>query len=83
MKNLQNFHILEINFVSSSNGASKVRISSDRFGQSVLIPWNYGLGETIEQAQNWLEKNDFELIGKGETKTGYVIISNTFKGLKP
>jgi len=82
MKDLENFHVLEIKFVSCSNGASKVRISSDRFGESVLIPWDYSLNHSLEQAQNYLEKNGFELIGKGETKLGYAIISTTFKGLK-
>jgi hypothetical protein len=82
MKDLENFHILEIKFVSCLNGASKVRISSDRFGESVLIPWNYEFSQSIEIAQNYLEKNGFELVGKGETKIGYAIISTTFKGLK-
>lgn len=82
MKDLENFHVLEIKFVSCSNGASKVRISSDRFGDSVLIPWNYEFSQSLEIAQNYLEKNGFELIGKGRTKASYIIISTTFKGLK-
>jgi hypothetical protein len=82
MKNLQNFHVLEIKFVSTANGASKVRISSDRFGDSVLIPWDYQFANSFEIAQTYLEKTGFELIGKGETKIGYAIISTTFKKLK-
>lgn len=81
--NIQNFHILTIKYIGATNSNSgRVKIISERFNQSVTIDYDYNFDNTMEVAADWLTKNKFNLIGKGEGKNCYYVITNTFEPLK-
>lgn len=80
---LQNFHILTVKYVGATNkNAAQVKIISERFNQSVKISFQHW-NNTIENAEQWLLNSGFNLIGKGEGKDHYYIITDTFEPLKP
>jgi len=83
MKHLDNLHLFNIRFIGASNTrGSRVRIKTDRFQESVVIPYDYKFNSAYEVAQHYLESKGFNLIGMAETKNGYAILSSTFKPLK-
>lgn len=83
MDQLENFHVLEVKYLGATNTkGSRVKIYSHRFKQSVITDYDYSFSNSYEIAQNWLNKNSFKLIGKGEGKDCYFIFSETFKPLK-
>ena len=83
MNNLQNFHIIEVTYLKPTNTlGSRVKLTSHRFEQSIIISFDYECGYSDTTAQKWLLSNGFELIGKAESLKGYFFISSTFKGLK-
>ena len=83
--NIQNFHILVAKFVNqTTTKPHRIKISSERFKQWVNISWNEDNGrDTCEQAENWLKKQGFNIIGHAEGKKHYYIITDTFEPLKP
>jgi hypothetical protein len=86
MNRLTNFHILTIKCLGATNTQpSRVKIISDRFKQSQIISFTNDPGAsspTIDSAKEWLQNNGFELIGMGEGKDCYYIITSTFEPLK-
>lgn len=86
---MKNFHILQISFVPMTNQClyNRVRIKSQLFKQSVIIPWDNEPGETstsFQQAKKWLESKGFDIVGNAEGNSDYdYIITNTFEPLKP
>jgi hypothetical protein len=75
-----NFHILTVKYVSQTNYApSRVKIISERFKTSKVIEYNHDLSNTLEIAEDWLTKNGFNIIGHGEGKGHYYVITDTFK----
>lgn len=84
MHHLKNYHAFEVTYLRPTNSrGSRVKIKSLRFDQAVIIPYDYCFSNTFEIAQAWLTSQGFELIGKAEAKNSYLIISITFKPLKP
>lgn len=84
MKNLQNFHVLTVKYRGATDtDSSKVLIRSDRFKQTKSLEYDYNLYNTAEVAQDWLTKNGFDVIGKGEGKDCYYLITSTFEPLRP
>lgn len=78
-----NYHILKVKYYGPTNtSGSRVGIISERFEQRVTINYNYELGNSCETAIDWLEKNGFQVIGKGEGKDHYYIITTTFEPLR-
>jgi hypothetical protein len=78
---LENFHIIKATIVRNATTA-KVRLTSERFRQSIIIKHNDQFSFLMETAEWWLLTNGFELTGKGESKDGMYFISNTFKKLQ-
>jgi hypothetical protein len=84
MDHLTNYHAFEVTYLGPTNyQGSRVKIKSLRFDQAVIIPFDYYFANTFEIAQSWLINQGFELIGKAEATKSYLIISKTFKPLKP
>lgn len=81
---IENYHILIIKFVGQTNNlASRVKIISERFKQSITIPFNSDHGnDSCEIAEYWLKSNNFSIMGHAEGKGHYYVITNTFKALK-
>ena len=80
---MKNFHVLRIKYLGATNfRGSRVKIISDRFKQSVTIPFDHALNNPEDMAVAFLEHrndpNGFNIIGIAE---GYVI-TDTFKPLR-
>lgn len=81
--NNQNFHVLKISFVGQTDTKdARVKITSERFKESVTIPFGKNYDNTKDVAINWLDKKGFNIIGAAEGKDWYYIISDTFQSLK-
>lgn len=82
MKNLENFHIIKVSYSGATNTrGSRIVMRSDRFKKSKSINYNYEFNNSLEGAQAYLQAEGFDLIGKGEGKDCYFLISTTFKSL--
>lgn len=80
---MENFHILHVTFIGPSNTkGARFKISSDRFGESKIISFDYTATGIDTMAENYLKTKGFEFIGKGEAKNGYYLISTTFESIK-
>ena len=80
---MKNYHIIKVKYLGSTNfKGSRVKLTSDRFNQSVTIPYNYEFNSSYDMAADWLLKHGFEVIGGGEVKGIHIIITNTFEPLK-
>jgi hypothetical protein len=77
----QNFHILIIKYVGQTDTTpSGIKIISERFESSKKISFNHpSFNATLDIAEDWLTKNGFEIIGHGEGKGHYYVITSTFK----
>ena len=77
-----NFHIIKVSFVSwTDTKGSRVKLASERFKTSKIINYNHDFNSTYEVAIDWLNRNGFNIVGKGEGKDCYYIISDTFKAI--
>lgn len=83
---MENFHLIEVrHFWSKRHDMPMVRVRSNRFKSTIFIPYDNEAGSgspSLETAAKWLKFNGFDLIGQGETKDDYTLISTTFKSLK-
>jgi len=78
-----NFHGLEIKYLGPTNTrGTRIKIISHRFKENIIISYNYSLNCIADMAIDYLQKQGFKIVGQAETKEGYMIITNTFKGLK-
>lgn len=81
-----NYHVLTASFVSpTDNKPARVKIASERFKQSVIIPYTNEPGAsnpTRDTAIIFLQSIGFEITGQGEGKDKYYLISTTFEPLK-
>lgn len=76
-------HLIEVRFMGPTNHrGSRVRLTSPRFEQSVTISYDYSKREAAEMAYDWLIEHGHIVVGLAETKAGYAILTETFKGLK-
>lgn len=82
--NIPNQHVLIVKYVGQTNTTpSRVKIISERFHQSILIPFDSEHGmDSCEIAEYWLLSNGFALKGHAEGKGHYYVITDTFKPLK-
>lgn len=80
--NLENYHIIKVSYLGATNTrGSRVKLHSDRFEKTKIIPYDYVHAYTLPIAIDYLTKQGFELIGQAEGKDCYYIITNTFKSL--
>lgn len=83
---MQKYHIIQVKNIGPTNAnAARVHIKSERFEQWIIIPYANEPGSpspAIETAVAYLEKKGHKIIGKGEGKDNYYLISNTFEPIK-
>lgn len=81
---IPNHHILIVKFIGwSHTQPAMVKIISERFKESVKFTFDTTYGnDTCEQAEYWLKKKGFNVIGHAEGKGHYYVITNTFEPLK-
>lgn len=80
---LQNYHLLRVKYHGATNTiGSRVSITSDRFKQRIYIDYDYSMNTIHEMATTKLQQRGFEIVGVGELKNEYILISTTFDILK-
>ena len=83
---MENYHIILVRHHSNnSRGNICVRVKSERFQQTIYIPYTNDPGEHVTpilEAKKYLENIGFKLIGQGELENDYVLISETFEPIK-
>jgi len=80
---MENLHLFRIKYFGPTDTkGSRIRITSERFQQSIIISWDYSACSTTDIAANHLTKLGFDIIGQSEGKTETYLISNTFQSLK-
>ena len=83
---MQNFHILKVKYIGATNTlGSRVKVTSERFGQSFTFGYRHEMNSIEEMAIAELHKRTitektyaFHIIG---TSNGY-LITDTFEPLK-
>lgn len=76
---MKTFHIIEVRYIGVTNTKpARYRIHSERFKQTVYISTH-----KWESGAEWLRANGFNTIGAGWTKNSVIVVSDTFKPLKP
>ena len=81
-KNTKNYHIITVERLSATNTkGTRVKITSEWFGDTIILPYNYEFDTVKDIAINHV-KNTHDIVGSGETRDGYVIISDTFEPLR-
>lgn len=91
---MKNYHLILVRHHSRPDGSNCVRLRSDRFEQTVFIPYTNEPGEHTDpkvEAVKWLNKNGHgEITGQAELKDDYALIvspnyegSNGIVGFKP
>jgi hypothetical protein len=77
---MENLHIIKTSYLGATNTrGARVKIYSERFRQSVVIPYNYRFNSALDIVINWLQSKGFEIIGKGEGVNNMYVISTTFE----
>ena len=80
---MENLHIIKTTYLGATNTqGARVKIYSERFRHSVVIPYNYCFNDALQVAIFWLQARGFEIIGKGEGKENMYVVSTTFEPLK-
>ena len=86
MKIIPNLHVLMVAILGATNNLpARVRIKSERFRQSIVIPFDHEIdtaSPTIETAVKYLNKKGFNIIAKGEGSDHYYLITDTFQAIK-
>lgn len=87
MNDLPNYHIILVRNMAPSNRTlySRVRIKSERFRSIKYIPYTNSPGEmneSLTEAIKWLKSKGFDIVGKAETESDYILISRTFKDIR-
>ena len=83
MDYLQNYHVIKVTYLRPTNfNPSRVKLYSERFEQSKIIPYDHYFPNTLEIAQAYLISKGYLLTGKAQGKNCYYIISKTFKPFK-
>ena len=78
-----NLHTIEVKYLGATNSrSSRVKLTSLRFGDSVTIGYNPEFNSSVDNAENWLNKNGFEPIFKSEGKNVMYLHCFVFEPLK-
>lgn len=88
---IPNYHVLIVKVIGQTNAnPARVKIISERFNQSITIPFTNHPGASspaVDTALLYIAKRGWEIIGKGEGKGHTYLITNTkgdsFEPLKP
>ena len=82
---LPNYHLIVVSYMGATNSrGSRMKLTSLRFGDSVLLSYDYSFNQGKDQAIKYLHDNGFDPIGSGydEKKGDSIIICKSFNSLK-
>lgn len=78
----KNYHIIEAIYQGASNfRGARVKIYSARFHKTRYTTYDYQKRDALEMVVDYLVNDGFKIIGHGEAKKGYYIITSTFKSI--
>ena len=81
-KTIQNYHIITVKRLSATDTkGTRVKITSEWFNNSIILPYNYEF-DTIKGIAINHVKETHDIVGSGETKDSYVLVSSTFEPLR-
>ena len=79
---MKNYHIITVKRLGATNTkGARVKITSERFGDTIILPRNYEFDTVKDLAVDKL-KDTHDIVGSGETKDSYVLVSSTFEPLR-
>jgi len=79
----RNYHVIKVKYMGPTNySGSRVKLISERFEDSKTLQYDHSFNSALDIADDWLSKNGYDIIGHGEGKDCYYVITDTFKGLK-
>ncbi len=77
--NYPNFHVITVKYLGATNTrGSRVKLTSRRFNQSVIIPFDHQFNNSEDIAADYLKSLDFNVVGLAEG----CVITDTFKPFK-
>lgn len=81
---MEHLHLLTVKTLPITNTRnSRVSIKSNRFRQSIIIPWDSNIQYNYGIAQKHLESLGFVIVGFSELGEGaFALLSSTFKPIK-
>ncbi len=80
---MKNYNLIEAKYKGPTNArGSRVLLFSPRFGSRKTIAYNYSKNDIGEMAIDYLKEQGFNVLGKGEAKEGYYIVTDTFQDIK-
>lgn len=80
---MKNYHIIEVKYIGPTDTqGARVKLFSQRLNESKIISFDYSKNSITDMAKDYLETRKFKIVGMGESKMGYAIITDTFKSLK-
>ena len=87
MKDIQKVHLIEVKYLGATNTqGSRVKITSLRFKDSVVIPFNYIYTTIDEMFEAWLREvgSDLGIVSKGynEQNGTYIFGVEVFEPMK-
>lgn len=77
-------HAIRVKYLGPTNSkGSRVKLISDRFGDSKTLEYNYAYNNALDQAVDYLYyEMGYEIVGVAELDKEYLVLTNTFKRLK-
>lgn len=80
---MQNLHLIAVKYLGPTNTrGSRVKLTSELFSQSVIIPYDHAVTGIYKMAEAWLIEHGFSVVGQAEMRGGHALLSDTFKPLK-
>jgi len=80
---MQKLHVIKVKYLGATNTkGSRIKITSERFGQSIIRDYNHQYNNAIDNGIAILTGIGFNVIAKGEGKDCMYVISDTFKPFK-
>lgn len=81
---INNLHAFTIKYLGATNTkGSRIKITSERFEQSITISYNHEFNSAIDCALAYLLNKGFNIVGQAEIKSiAGLLLSDTFEPLK-
>ena len=82
-KTAKNYHLITVKRLGATNTkGTRVKITSELFAHdSITLPYNYEY-DTVKDLAIDKVKDTHDIVGSGETKDSYVLVSSTFEPLR-
>lgn len=78
------FNIIEAKYIPPTNyKPSRVGLFSPRFQERKIIPYDHDQTRIYDMAADYLKSIGHEIVGGGEGKDVFFLISKTFESIKP